>query len=300
MPSRVSASQTPSLIAKHPLSLQKIDGSIVEITPAELSVNSSQIQHFDALFGADKTYLGVSLEKLLEWSGDSAKVRILKFHCRDGYVSEVPLATLQKGDFLLATSDPEAAPDSFLPFQRMTYLQSEPKRLQKRVETLPEDSDDREKLNKKREQIETFAKDIKALKNQGPFYPIFKPSPELEKSQQWFPPFCVEKVSFWSQPTDRSSASPKGLANEHPAMRGSVTFGKRCGMCHAINGIGGEVGPDLNQPQSVSRYWKEEALRQMLKDPNQVRRNSKMPAFHLKDETIDDILAYLRWMDEHR
>ena len=60
------------------------------------------------------------------------------------------------------------------------------------------------------------------------------------------------------------------------------------------------MGPELNRPLSVVEYWDREALRQLMKDPSQVRANSKMPAFHLKDDMIDEILAYLEWMAQEK
>ena len=294
--------ETPTVTLGQSLKLKSVNGTNSEVEPDDFAGDKglAELQHFDHLFGEDRRYLGIDLERLLELSGDSSSVTILKFHCRDGYVSEVELEVLKKGEFLLAVSDPQAAPDAFLPFEKMSYLHTEPERLKKKAETLPESSKERAEILKERGHVQTLAKDLKALKNQGPFYPIFKANPGLDREKRWTPPFCVEKVSFWAAPTDKTAALPKGLPDDHPAMRGSVAFGKRCGMCHSINGIGGNVGPELNQPMSVNSYWKEEALRQLLKDPNKVRHNSKMPAFHLKDEVIDDILAYLKWMDEHR
>jgi mono/diheme cytochrome c family protein len=253
-----------------------------------------------SLHGEERQYEGLELEHLLNLAAVNENYTILKVHCRDGYESEVPLSTLRRGRFLLAVRDVGAAPSAFLPYEEMIYLQKKTPELTQRLEKETLSQDEREKLTKERDHARTLSKDLAELGNQGPFYPIFLPDESLPKEEDWSPPFCVDRLTFKKEATDLTAALPHGLPEDHPAVRGSSLFQSRCSSCHSVNGIGGLVGPELNRPLSVTEYWTEAGLRQMMKDPSQVRENSKMPAFHLKDPMIDDILAYLRWMREHK
>lgn len=265
-----------------------------EVSLTELaSGKTSQRESQDSMYSQPRHYEGIDLERLLSLSPDSAEITILKFHCRDGFVSEVPLETLRKGEFLLAFRDLAVAPRTFLPAKENDYLQQEPDRLSKLAES--SDGLEKEKLERERDHLATLRKDLNTLGDQGPFYPIF-----VSDTEKWNPPFCVNKITLASAPTDRTAALPKGLESDHPAQRGAESFEKKCAVCHSVNGVGGKVGPELNQPQSVTSYWKEDALRQLLRDPKLVRENSKMPPMHLKGPEIEAILAYLRWMDQHR
>lgn len=254
----------------------------------------------DHLFGQERRYEGLNLAHLRHLAEADDSYTVLKLHCRDGYVSEVETAILEQGQFVLAYRDVDAAPATFVPYEKMSFLQTEPERLKKLLESQDLKAAEREELKKELDHVKTMARDMKNLKNQGPFYPIFLPSESLDPEKVWNPPFSVDKVVFAKSKTDRTAALPDGLAEEHPASRGAKLFKQRCATCHAVNGIGGQVGPELNRPMSVTEYWKSDALRQMMKDPTQVRQNSKMPTLRLKDEMIDDILAYLTWMAENK
>lgn len=254
----------------------------------------------DHLLGEERRYIGLNLAHLKQLSGADETFGVLKFHCRDGYVSEVEVEVLEQGQFLLAIRDTDAAPETFLDFDQMTYLQTEPSRLEAKLQDSSLTEEERQALKRRTTHLKTLAKDMQNLRNQGPFYPIFLPSESLAQEKRWSPPFCVEKITFAKSKTDRSLALPDGLAENHPANRGSKLFSNVCSSCHSINGIGGRVGPELNRPLSVTEYWDQAALRQMMRDPAKVRAGSKMPAFHLGDEKIDDILAYLNWMAKNK
>ena len=262
--------------------------------------NLPEMSYSDSLHGEEREYRGLNLEQLRTLGDAGADYGVVRFHCRDGYVSEVTTDILNRGRFMLAFRDLQAAPDAFLPVEKMTYLKEKPAELEERLASSELSPQEKETLEKERDHLNTLAKDMQALKNQGPFYPIFIPDPDLPEDERWNPPFCVSKVEFAKSKTDRSKASPQGLPEDHPVMRGSRQFEQRCAVCHSINGIGGAVGPELNRPLSVVEYWDREALRQLMKDPSQVRANSKMPAFHLKDDMVDEILAYLDWMAQEK
>jgi cytochrome c1 len=73
-------------------------------------------------------------------------------------------------------------------------------------------------------------------------------------------------------------------------------------MCHTLNGQGtSQLGPDLNIPFNPTEYMAEKYLRQLIRDPQSLRRwpQSKMAGFSpkdLPDGELDQIVAYLRSM----
>lgn len=258
------------------------------------------MQTLDPLFGEEREYQGLDLEQLQKLADAQPQDRVLRFHCRDGYVSEVEVEVLQQGQFLLAFRDLKAAPEAWVPYPKMSYLQSQPLSLKARLDKAESTGEEHEALKKEYDKLKTLARDMANLKNQGPFYPIFVPDPSLPQDRVWSPPFCVDAVTFAPAKIDRSVTQPEGLAEDHPVWKGARLFQQRCATCHAINGVGGQVGPELNRPLAVTEYWDESALRQLLKDPSKVRENSKMPPLNLPDPMIEDLLAYLRWMGKEK
>lgn len=69
----------------------------------------------------------------------------------------------------------------------------------------------------------------------------------------------------------------------------------RCYYCHAINGKGGRVGPDLAK---VADGENEEWLVKHLRDPQTVVPGSAMPKLHLLDEEITPLSAYIKTLGE--
>ena len=91
-------------------------------------------------------------------------------------------------------------------------------------------------------------------------------------------------------PADASPAAVAGLA----------LYKVHCAQCHAINGIGGGGGLELNVPQSVTEYLHPEALRQFIDNPAQVRARSAMPKLpsDIKDRpaAVGQLVAFLTEM----
>jgi cytochrome c1 len=73
-------------------------------------------------------------------------------------------------------------------------------------------------------------------------------------------------------------------------------------VCHTLNGQGtSQLGPDLNIPFNPTEYLGEKYLRQLIRNPQSLRRwpQSKMAGFSSKDlpdGELDQIVAYLRSM----
>ncbi len=87
------------------------------------------------------------------------------------------------------------------------------------------------------------------------------------------------------------SAGLHGMDKGDPA-RGEESFNKRlCAFCHALNGRGGNLGPDLNEvKQRRSKEW----LFKWLKNPQALKSDSIMPKESwTSDQEIYDVISYL-------
>lgn len=108
---------------------------------------------------------------------------------------------------------------------------------------------------------------------------------------------AVELAPFESRyPATR----PVGAAPGSPAREGYAIFRSECIACHAINGQGGRVGPDLNVPRSIVEYRPLEQIKAYVRDPQSFRYTS-MPAHrHLSDAQLDALVAYFQVMSQHK
>jgi len=81
-------------------------------------------------------------------------------------------------------------------------------------------------------------------------------------------------------------------APESAVQNGQRVFSERkCAVCHALHGQGGNVGPDLS---TVGAARDEAWLKKFLVDPQSVYPNTIMPPFRGTAEERDALAAYLR------
>ena len=84
-------------------------------------------------------------------------------------------------------------------------------------------------------------------------------------------------------------------------VKGFQLFRNNCMKCHAINKVGGTMGPELNTPKNITEYWTEENIIAFAKSPTSFRNNSHMPAVTgLTDAELKEIVGYLKGMKEHK
>lgn len=137
----------------------------------------------------------------------------------------------------------------------------------------------------------------------GPFYLVWlHPEAGHVGPEQW--PYQVAAIRVLADPASRFPAMQPAaaLSKNDPARRGFAVFQRNCITCHTLNGQGdAKLGPDLNIPHSPTEYLREDMLRTLVRNPQNMRRwpQAKMPAFDpkvLSDADLDDLLAYLKHM----
>ncbi|HLN00615.1 MAG TPA: c-type cytochrome [Bryobacteraceae bacterium] len=99
-----------------------------------------------------------------------------------------------------------------------------------------------------------------------------------------------------------SSADVLGAAVPDDSRRsGFDLFVRNCLKCHAINGVGGTLGPELNSPCSVTQYWNPGFLSRFIANASSIRAGTKMPDFHaMPGNDIQAIIEYLQYMGSHK
>lgn len=96
------------------------------------------------------------------------------------------------------------------------------------------------------------------------------------------------KWTAWPQP--QSPPAPRGMVLPPEAETGRLLFGQfGCNSCHAVDGHGPRVGPDLAM---LRRTWSQAELRQYILQPPA---HVAMPAYRerLTDEQLEQVVAFV-------
>jgi cytochrome c2 len=131
--------------------------------------------------------------------------------------------------------------------------------------------------------------------NADPFYLVYDSVSSDNQEYKW--PYNVIKFHFISKNKNIEALQPK---EDEKAMKGFLLFQKQCITCHAINGIGGEMGPELNYPKSVTEYWKETELVDYIVNPASFRNKVKMPTLCISKQQSQQIVNYLKYMSKKK
>ena len=98
-----------------------------------------------------------------------------------------------------------------------------------------------------------------------------------------------------------SSSDALGGLELEGSKAGRQLFVTHCLKCHAINGVGGTFGPELNSPCSVTEYWSPRFLRRFIANAASIRAGTKMPNFDsLPEKDVQVLVEYLQSMAGHK
>lgn len=128
----------------------------------------------------------------------------------------------------------------------------------------------------------------------APFYVVYEGVSPKDGDYKW--PYNLVKIHFAPLHENDAALKPK----DESAMAGYELFKNRCQTCHAINKIGGKMGPELNFPKSVTEYWKTEDLKAFIQNPASYRNDVKMPNLGIKPAEATEIVKYLEYMCKNR
>ncbi len=134
-------------------------------------------------------------------------------------------------------------------------------------------------------------------KTVAPFYVVYTDVPPSDETFKW--PYNLVRI--------RLKPAADELVRLHPVgtpERGYELFRTHCNTCHAINGAGGNLGPELNFPKNITEYWgRETDLRAFVRNPASYRHGAKMPPVpvqQVSDAELGEIFGYLRFMAGHK
>ncbi|MDX1649399.1 MAG: c-type cytochrome [Myxococcota bacterium] len=133
----------------------------------------------------------------------------------------------------------------------------------------------------------------------GPFYMVWTGAGQGDP-HAWPWPYQLAAIEVVAFEERFPHVLPRGAAEGSAARRGFAIFRRACLACHAVNGQGGTVGPELNVPRSIVEYRPEEQIKAYVRDPARFRYTSMPPHPELDDGDLDDLIAYFRHMRDHK
>lgn len=133
----------------------------------------------------------------------------------------------------------------------------------------------------------------------GPFYLVWTGASQRDPHRH---PWPYQLVTVEIAPFEKEfpHTIPIGVAADSAAFRGFDLFKSQCLACHAVNGEGGTVGPELNVPRSIVEYRPREQIRAYVKDPGSFRYTTMPPHPDLSEADLDALIAYFEAMRDRK
>jgi mono/diheme cytochrome c family protein len=133
----------------------------------------------------------------------------------------------------------------------------------------------------------------------GPFYLVWSGAGQADAHRYpW--PYQLAAIEIAPFEARYPHTLPAGLPREAPAWTGFAVFRSECVACHAINGEGGTIGPELNLPLSIVEYRPAEQLKRFIHDPAAFRYTSMPANPHLTPAQLEGLIAYFTAMRERK
>jgi len=145
------------------------------------------------------------------------------------------------------------------------------------------------------DRAEGFAPIDRRQVDPAPFYLVWRGVGRNDTSA-WPWPYQLAAIEIVPFERRFPHTVPEGASPGSLPRRGYALFRDECSACHAINGEGGKVGPDLNVPRNITTYRPAAQLRAFIRRPQSFRYTSMPSHEHLSADDLDALLAYLRYM----
>jgi mono/diheme cytochrome c family protein len=144
-----------------------------------------------------------------------------------------------------------------------------------------------------------FAKIDRRRVDPGPFYLVWIGAAQNDPHvHPW--PYQLSTIQVAPFEGAFPRTVPSGLDPSNQGWAGYALFKDSCASCHAINGEGGKIGPDLNVPRSIIEYRPVDQIRSYIRDP-QATRYTSMPAHpNLSEADLDALIAYFMAMSQRK
>lgn len=250
-------------------------GGTRELTLSELKralkAQTLTVMDYADYGGATKTFEGFLLKDVLNYAGlAQADGDIVRLEALDGYASRLAFDKLQ-----------EPQPVGLIAFREIGQLDG--------WEMVKKGSN---------------------LVSPGPYYLVWAgaegPASDEARKRPW--PYQLATIRVVDFAKTYNLIYPENVPANDRVFRGFDLFarggyaGSPCLDCHALNQQGGTVGPELNLPENITEYRDDAFLVAWIKNSKNFRLSSDMAAFEnqLSDAQIQDILAYLHWMRDHK
>ena len=133
----------------------------------------------------------------------------------------------------------------------------------------------------------------------APFYLVWQGEGHRD-TNVWPWPYQLVEIEIADFAAKFPHVPPPGAAPGSAPQRGFAVFRADCIACHAINGEGGKVGPELNVPRSIVEYREPALLKQFIRDPRSFRYTSMPSHPQLTDADLDALVAYFTHMSVHK